>query len=136
MLALVGASGAVAAPLAGRLADRGGAGRVAILGMLLAALAFALLGVTEGSIVALVAATLMLDIAVQTAQIANQSVVYAIDPAARSRLNTIFMTAMLASGAIGSSAGALAWSHFGWRGVCVFGAAAALSGAVLAARRN
>ena len=136
LLALVGASGAVAAPLAGRLADRGGAGRVAMLGMLLAALAFALLGVSEGSIIALVAATLMLDVAVQTSQIANQSVVYAIDPAARSRLNTIFMTAMLASGAIGSSAGALAWSHFGWRGVCAFGAAAALAGAALAARRR
>jgi len=135
LLALIGVAGAMAAPLAGRLADRKGARNVAAIGALLVAATFALLGAFQGSVAVLVVGTLGLDLAIQSSQIANQTVVYAIDPAARSRLNTIFMAAMLLSGAVGAAISGAAHTQWGWTGVCVFGGASALLASALAIRR-
>jgi predicted MFS family arabinose efflux permease len=135
LLALIGVAGAMAAPLAGRLADRRGARNVAAIGALMVAAAFTLLGAFQGSIAALILATLGLDLAIQSSQIANQTVVYAIDPAARSRLNTIFMGAMLLSGATGAAISGAAYAAWGWTGVCIFGGLSALLASALALRR-
>nr|WP_272214464.1 hypothetical protein [Marinicella sp. W31]MDC2880074.1 hypothetical protein [Marinicella sp. W31] len=53
----------------------------------------------QNSIVGLVAGVLIMDLAVQSSQVANQARVKALDPSARSRLNTVFMATMLAGGA-------------------------------------
>lgn len=136
LLALLGASGAVTAPLAGRFADRRGAAVLVRFGAALAAGAFGLMGLAQGSLGVLLLATLLLDIAVQSSQIANQSIAFAIDGTARSRLNTVFMTAMLASGSVGSAVGALAFSQFGWSGVTSLGAALALAALALSLGRR
>jgi predicted MFS family arabinose efflux permease len=66
-----------------------------------------------------------MDLGVQASQVANQARVYALDPSARSRLNTIFMATMLFGGARGAGIGGLAFSYFGWTGICAFGAVSA-----------
>lgn len=125
LMALVGMAGALAAPLAGRFADRRGPGAVVAIGAGLVMIAFAIFCLFQGSLVAMVLGVLIMDLAVQSSQVANQTRVYALDPAARSRLNTIFMAVMILGGACGSGIGGISYSVWGWSGTCIFGAAAA-----------
>ncbi|MCX5479153.1 MFS transporter [Kaistia geumhonensis] len=134
LLALVGAAGALAAPLAGRFADRAGSRRVVTIGTGLATASFVLLVLGQGSMAVMVTGTLLLDLAVQTSQVANQTQVYALDRAARSRLNTVFMAAMLLSGSLGAGLGGLAFATWGWSGTCLFGALSSLLALILSLR--
>jgi predicted MFS family arabinose efflux permease len=69
---------------------------------------------------------ILLDLGAQSNHISNQTRVYALRPAARSRLNTLYMVTYFAGGASGSFVGTAAWSHFGWAGVCGVGAGLSL----------
>ena len=71
---------------------------------------------------------ILLDVGVQATHISNQSLIFSLVPEARSRLNTVYMTAYFIGGSVGSIAGGLAWTHFAWPGVCVVGLAFAAAG--------
>ena len=88
LLALVGIAGALVAPIAGGFADRRGPTVVVSAGAGLVLLAFVIFGLWQGSITGLVVGILILDLAVQSSQVANQTRVYALDPTASSRFNT------------------------------------------------
>lgn len=122
LLALVGVAGALAAPVAGGFADRHGHATVVSAGAALIAVAFGVFAVWGESLVGLIVGVLILDLAVQSSQIANQTRVYALDANARSRLNTVFMATMLFGGALGAGVGGWALLHWGWSGLCAFGA--------------
>ncbi|MGZ9719513.1 MFS transporter [Rhizobium miluonense] len=136
LFGVVGAVGVVVAPLAGRVADRRGPQFVVLLGALLTLVAWIVFGVWT-SIIALVIGVIVLDFGVQSALVSNQHVVYALDPEARSRLNTIFMTAMFLGGAAGAALATMAWEYSGWIGVSALGASLALVALLIqiAARR-
>jgi predicted MFS family arabinose efflux permease len=134
LLALVGVVGALAAPIAGGLADRRGPAVVVSIGAALVLLAFLIFGLWQGSLVGLIIGILILDLAVQSSQVSNQARVYALDPTARSRLNTVFMATMLAGGAVGAGIGGTAFAVWGWTGTCAFGAISA--GLALLLSRN
>lgn len=123
LFGIVGAAGALAAPLAGRSADKRGPRAVVTLAIMLVALSFVIFGLSATSIVGLVIGVIVLDIGVQAGQISNQARIYALKPEARSRVNTIYTVCYFLGGAAGSAAGALAWRHFGWAGVCTAGLA-------------
>ena len=101
LFGLVGAVGAIVAPLSGRLADRDGPRGVVICGTATVLASFALFG-TFGriSLIGITIGVLILDIGVSLAMIANQSRVYALRPEARSRLNTVYMTGAFALGVV------------------------------------
>ena len=128
LFGLIGAAGALGAPLVGRLADRFRISR--IIGVLLALnlLSWLLFGALGGSLAALIAGVVLLDLGVQGTQVANQTRIYALDPPARSRLNTVQMVTTFLGGAVGSSLGSFAWHEWGWRGVCLSGGGAVLFG--------
>ncbi|MFH0298690.1 MFS transporter [Bradyrhizobium sp. 31Argb] len=115
----------MAAPIAGALADKRGPAVVISIGAGLVVVAFAIFGLFQGSLAAIVIGVLVLDLAVQASQVANQARIFALDPAARSRLNTIFMGTMILGGACGAGVAGLAYACFGWTGACIFGATAA-----------
>ncbi|PBJ83952.1 MFS transporter [Lysobacteraceae bacterium NML93-0399] len=129
---IVGAAGVAVAPLAGRIADRHGPGRVVVSGTLATALAWLPMAFAPG-LVGLAIGVVILDLGVQAALVSNQHVVYGLDPAARSRLNTVFMSAMFLGGAAGSALAARAWAAHGWAGVSVVGATLPLLAVVLQA---
>lgn len=118
LFGIVGAGGALAAPVAGRFSDKRGPHAVITLSIALVALAFVIFAMSGTSIVGLVVGVIVLDIGVQAAQISNQSRIYALKPEARSRVNTVFMVCYFIGGATGSAVGAYAWRAFGWLGVC------------------
>ena len=120
---LIGAFGALAAPLAGRTADTKGPSYTIVLGIVLALVAYAVLGFGGQYVAGLVLGVILLDVGVQATHISNQSLIFSLVPEARSRLNTVYMTAYFIGGSVGSLAGGLAWAHGGWPGVCLVGGA-------------
>lgn len=137
LFGVVGAAGALVAPLAGRMADRRGPSFLVMAGAATAGIAFVPMGLWPDSLTALVAGVLVMDVGLQACMISNQTRVYALDAAARSRINTVYMTIMFVGGALGSFLGAWAWAHWGWAGVCVLGGVLGIAAAAIeaAARR-
>jgi predicted MFS family arabinose efflux permease len=130
IFALAGAVGAIIAPIAGRIADRGWSRPATGLSMAAVAGAFLLARLGEGgSITALVIAAILLDAGVQSSMVLGQREIYGLAAGARSRLNGSYVATAFAGGAIGSSLTSLTFSRGGWLPVTWLGfgfAAAAL----------
>lgn len=124
LFALAGAAGAIAAPISGRLADAGHtekATRYSLLGAVVVmwlAIPSHALGVIGLAIVGI-----LLDFCVQMNMVAGQRIIYALDPASRSRINGIYMASIFAGGAIGSALTSVIYSHGGWGAVAFAGGA-------------
>ncbi|MBN9531360.1 MAG: MFS transporter [Alphaproteobacteria bacterium] len=130
LFGVLGTVGVFAAPISGRLADRYGARVVVLCGALLALAAWIVFG-SWGSVLGMVVGVVLLDLGVQGSLISNQHTVYALRPEARSRLNTIFMTAMFLGGSAGSAGATLAWNTAGWPAVVAYGIALAALAVVI-----
>ncbi|MEI9978969.1 MAG: MFS transporter [Edaphobacter sp.] len=123
---VVGAAGAMVAPLAGRLADKHGSRWVISVGMGLLASSYVLLWAEESAhratvfhIVMLAIGVVVLDMGAQMTQVANQTRIFGLVPSARSRLNTVYMTVYFSGAAAGSALATIAWVHWQWNGVCL-----------------
>ncbi|MDC0675902.1 MFS transporter [Nannocystis radixulma] len=133
---LAGAAGALAAPLAGRLADRGSPDGVRRLGAALVLLSFVallalpLLDRAAGLWLVAIAAV-GFDLGVQASLIAHQTIVYSLDPDARSRLNATFFTVVFVGMATGSALGGVLLEHAGVSGVFGLATVAAASAVAL-----
>jgi len=122
LFGLAAAAGALAAPLVGGSADKRNP-RIPIgygLGLLL--LSFVLLYVWADTVIGMIAGIVLLDLAMQGIHVSNQSRVYALIPAARNRLNTVYMTVSFIGTSLGSAVGLFAWERGNWAGVCLTGA--------------
>lgn len=118
IFALVGVAGAIAAPMAGRYADRGHSRQMTALALALGAGSFVLSRVgTEGSLLSLLSLTVaavLLDFAVSTNLVIGQRAIFSLSAEHRSRLNGLYMAIFFVGGAIGSSVGAWAYARAGW----------------------
>ncbi|MFC5702375.1 MFS transporter [Cohnella faecalis] len=116
--ALAGVGGAIAAPIAGRLADKGWSGFLTGLAMIVAVLSFLLTYLFQGhsttSLALLVIAAITLDMAVSGNLVLGQRAIYSLGSEARGRLNGLFMSIFFIGGAIGSSLGGWSYAHGGW----------------------
>jgi predicted MFS family arabinose efflux permease len=121
---LAGVAGALAAPLAGQLADRGLTRPATAMAMLIAAAAFLVSRLDQGrSLVLLLAGGVMLDFGVQANLVLGQREIYAIGPHLRSRLNGLFMAIFFIGGAVSSSFASVAMERGGWMTVSWIGIA-------------
>jgi len=118
LFALAGVAGAIASPIAGRLADRDLGKPATLFGILAVAAAFAMTHIApEGSVVALTLLTLaaiLLDFGVTMTLVIGQRAIYGLGAELRSRLNGLFMATFFCGGAIGSAVGAWAFAEGGW----------------------
>ncbi|MHA3596639.1 MFS transporter [Yersinia enterocolitica] len=119
---LAGAAGALAAPLAGSLADRRGPQVVTLIGASLATLSFAALFLLpllpfHLQIGLIVLSAIGFDFGVQATLVAHQTIIYSLEPAARSRLNALLFTCVFIGMAVGSALGSLMLEKMGWAGV-------------------
>jgi predicted MFS family arabinose efflux permease len=122
LFGVIGAVGILAAPLAGRIADKRGPRPIIAAGAALALISWLILGFWPG-VAGLVIGVILLDFAIQSVLVSNQHIVYALKPEARARLNTVFMGGMFVGGAIGSGVAVTLWKSAGWTGVCAMGMA-------------
>jgi predicted MFS family arabinose efflux permease len=136
---LVGAAGALIAPVAGRLSDKHGPRFVIGIGVAVLAASYLLLWSEERAHIPMAAhigllalGVIILDVGAQMTQVANQTRIFGLVPSARSRLNTVYMTVYFSGAALGSALATVAWVHWGWNGVCGL----ALLFVVLAAARH
>jgi len=118
VFALAGLAGAVVAPLAGRMADKGFSRRASILAFSFGIFSFLLSHFApEGSWLALailVVAANFLDAGVSAHLVLGQRAIFMIDPANQSRLNGLYVAIIYVGGAVGSALGAWAYLHGGW----------------------
>lgn len=129
---LAGAAGALAAPLAGRLADRSGPAHVTRLGAGLVSVSFASMALLPllpptAQLWALGAAALGFDLGIQATLVAHQTIVYGIEPGARSRLNAVLFVGVFVGMAAGAALGSLALAQWGWAGVTALATASGLA---------
>ncbi|WP_165249873.1 MFS transporter [Paludisphaera soli] len=136
LFGLVGAAGAMAAPLVGTFADRRGPRWSIGLGLTTMLASFVVLAAFGSSLPGLVVGVLLLDVGAQCNHISNQTRIYGLAPEARSRLNTVYMVSFFLGGALGSATGAAAWPRFGWPGACAVGSAFLVAALVVFATTN
>jgi predicted MFS family arabinose efflux permease len=127
LFALAGVSGTIAAPIGGRIADRGYS--LAATGLAIAAVAVAFL-ITDvapaGSPLALtllVVAAILLDFGSQTNLVLGFRAIYGLSAESRGRLNGLYIASFFSAAAVGSALGAWAYAQGGWRLASAFGLA-------------
>jgi predicted MFS family arabinose efflux permease len=119
LFALVGVSGAIAAPIAGRLADRGWSTPAtgAAIGLVVLGLAITLI-TPQGSpaaLAGLLLAAVIIDFGAQSNLVLGYRAIFNVAPDARARMNGVYLAGLFASGAVGSALGGFAFAHGGWR---------------------
>jgi len=119
LFALLGAIAAFSGPLFGTWMDRTDARKVTGFMLLLTLLSFGIFGFSDHSLWGLGVGIILMDIGVQCGHVANQSRIFKLLPHSQSRLQTAYMFSYFVGGAIGSKLGSIAWSYYGWLGVCV-----------------
>ncbi|MEK2646278.1 MFS transporter [Bdellovibrio sp. BCCA] len=120
LFGILGASGALAAPLVGRLADRRSPRQTVGYGIAMMGISFLIYLFWGGtSLIALSIGVVIMDVGLQVAHVSNQSRVFSLIPEARSRLNTAYMFFYFIGGAAGSLLASIAWSQAQWTGVCI-----------------
>ncbi|QEM14529.1 MFS transporter [Mucilaginibacter rubeus] len=121
MFGLVGAFGAVAVGFMGRLSDKMDAYKLSIYTLSLILISFIVFYFSSHSIVGLIIGVILLDMGVQATHISNQSIIFALIPEARNRINTVYMVSYFIGGALGTFFASLVWKNYAWNGVCAIG---------------
>lgn len=123
LFALVGAAGAIAAPIVGRLADKGYTHQLSLLAKVIAAVCFlpSLFELPNGIII-LALTGVFIDFAVQANMVLGQRTVYSLEPQSRARLNAIYMTSIFLGGAVGSLIASPLYEAGGWTSVALVAA--------------
>jgi predicted MFS family arabinose efflux permease len=118
LYALVGIAGAIAAPVGGRLADRGWTRPATGIALAVVIVSLLLPLMIQSSspvgIAVLVVAAILLDMGVSANLVLSQRLIFSLEPEIRSRLNGLFMAIFFLGGAVGSSIGGWAYASGGW----------------------
>jgi predicted MFS family arabinose efflux permease len=126
LFGLFGVAGVVAANLAGHSADRQRSHTATIVAAVLIGVSFLVLYLGRDSFIAIALGIVILDAGMQGLQITNQSIIYALMPESRSRVNSAYMVCCFIGASIGSFAAGQLFAAFGWAGDCWLGGAIGL----------
>ena len=118
LFALAGGAGAIAAPVAGRLADKGWTRLATAFAILAVAAAFLITHFADDgsgcSLALLIAAAILLDFGMTANLTLGQRAIFVLGAEFRGRLNGLYMSAFFAGGAAGSTLGGWAYATGGW----------------------
>ena len=125
LFGFVGVTGAIAAPIAGRLADKGWGRRLTGIAFVLAAFSFVLTHFLQNnltiSLLIFCVAAILLDMSVSGNLVLGQQAIYALGDEIRGRVNGVFMAVFFLGGAIGSALGGWAYAQGNWAVASVIG---------------
>lgn len=125
LFGFAGVAGAVAAPIAGRLADRGYSRILTGVAFFLAAFSFVLTHVLTGdkevSLFLFCAGAVLLDMAVSGNLVLGQQAIYSLGDEIRGRVNGLFMAVFFLGGAAGSALGGWAYAQGSWNVASILG---------------
>ncbi|MGC0877931.1 MFS transporter [Pantoea agglomerans] len=127
MFGLAGLAGALAASRAGAWADLGLGQRATGLALALLTFSWLPIAALQTSLLLLIFGVILLDFAVQTVHVINQSLIVAARPEAASRLVGAYMCFYSLGSALGAIAATQLYTHWGWQAVCYAGAAVSAS---------
>ncbi|CAN5686189.1 MFS transporter [soil metagenome] len=118
MFALAGVAGTIAAPFAGRMADKGLSRIGTTVSLSIGAISFLLPHIfvmgTKASLATLVIGAIFLDAGVTANLVFGQRAIFSLRARYRSRLNGLYIATTFIGGAFGSTVGAWAYSRGGW----------------------
>ena len=118
LFAAAGIAGALAAPIAGRIADLGWTRPATIVAMVAVAASFAVdrvgLSETHSGLACLLAGAILIDFGVTAHVVLGQREIFGLPAEIRGRLNGIYMATFFMGGAIGSGLGGWAFAYGGW----------------------
>jgi len=118
---LLGALGAVAAGLMGRLSDKTDAYKLSAFTIVLIISSFVLFLFSAHSIAGLLIGVVLMDVGVQATHISNQAIIFTLRPEARNRINTVYMVSYFIGGSSGTFLATVLWDRYQWNGVCAIG---------------
>lgn len=118
---LAGAFGAIAAGMMGRLSDKMDAYKLSTITLALVLVSFIIFWFSAYSILGLIIGVIVMDMGVQATHISNQAIIFSLNPAARNRINTVYMVTYFVGGAAGTFLATRVWGVYGWPGVCSIG---------------
>ena len=123
VFALIGALGAIAAPIAGRLADAGHTRIGTLLAMTFAIAGYWPIMIWPSlGVLGLIVTGVLLDFCVQMNMVLGQREIYALDATSRGRMNAVYMTSLFIGGAIGAALATALFTHGGWAWAATAGA--------------
>lgn len=125
LFGFAGAAGTLAAPIAGKLSDRVPPRGIARVGAIITTISFALLFFvgfipSDYEVLLLVVSAIGFDFGIQGSLVAHQTIIYGLNPDARSRINAIFVTGNFIGMGIGSIIGGMIYGKFNFLGFSVY----------------
>ena len=121
LFGLFGVAGVIAANLAGHSADRQRTHLATVVSAVLTGASFLILYLGRNSFVAIALGIIILDAGMQGMHITNQSIIYALLPESRSRINSAYMVCCFIGASVGSFASGQLYAAYGWAGDCWLG---------------
>lgn len=118
---IVGVFGALATAKIGKIADRGHTSILTWIGVALMIVSWALLYFGGKYLTSYILGYGLISFGLAVVHTSNQNIIFRLRPDAKSRINSIYMTAYFTGGACGSALGVYAWHHGGWTMTCLVG---------------
>lgn len=109
LFGLVGITGALAAPIVGRIADKKSPKFTVGVSMIIVICSYICFLLFGYKLFGLIMGVILLDLGVQSCQISNQARVHALSDEARNRVNTVFMVSYFIGGSLGSLLGSVSF---------------------------
>lgn len=121
LFGLAGAFGALTVSNIGRLTDKVSPYRIATVTISVLLLSFIVYYFSGYSMAGMIIGVILMDMGLQGTHLCNQTIIFANNPAARNRINTVYMVSYFGGGAIGTFVGTQLWYRYQWTGVCLLG---------------
>lgn len=118
---IIGAVGALAAAVVGRIAAKTTPYRIILYAVLIMLLSWGVFYAGGYTYAGLITGIILIDLGLQSMHIMNQSGFFALRLNAGNRLNTVYMVSYFVGGSTGTFVGAQAWTYYQWNGVVFTG---------------
>ncbi|MDN5416675.1 MFS transporter [Acinetobacter guillouiae] len=118
---IIGVFGALATAKIGKIADRGHTSILTWIGVALMIVSWSLLYFGGKYLTSYILGYGLISFGLAVVHTSNQNIIFRLRPDAKSRINSIYMTAYFTGGACGSALGVYAWHHGGWTMTCLVG---------------